>query len=110
MFKFKGQTCLVNEYRRKIISLRKLVSDLCPIAILTEEIAVEVTEVVGVSLHCKMTVRYKISVNCKICLKSTKNTNKNLQILRIFLTLPVILFAFNYLRTQAPVIPCEIYG
>ena len=27
----------------------KLVSDLCPIAILTEEIAVEVTEVVGVS-------------------------------------------------------------
>jgi hypothetical protein len=57
-------------------------------------------------IHCKMTVRYKISVNCKICLKSTKNTNKNLQILSIFLTLPVILFAFNY----PPVIPCEIYG
>ena len=34
---------------RKIISLCKLVNDLCPIAILTEEIAVEVTEVVGVS-------------------------------------------------------------
>jgi hypothetical protein len=48
-----------------------------------------------------MTVRYKISVNCKICLKSTKNTNKNLQILRIFLILPVILFAFNYLRNLA---------
>jgi hypothetical protein len=29
--------------------IRKLVSDLCPIAILTEEIAVEMTEVVGVS-------------------------------------------------------------
>ena len=34
---------------RKIISLCKLVSDLRPIDILTEEIAVEMTEVVGVS-------------------------------------------------------------
>ena len=34
---------------RKIISLRKLVSDLCPIDILTGEIAVQVTGVVGVS-------------------------------------------------------------
>ena len=34
-------------------------------------------------------------------MKSTKNTNKNLQILRIFLILPVILFAFNYLRNLA---------
>jgi hypothetical protein len=34
---------------RKIISLRKLVSDLRPIDILTGEIAVEVTGVVGVS-------------------------------------------------------------
>jgi hypothetical protein len=35
--------------RRKIISLRKLVSDLRPIDILTGEIAIEVTGVVGVS-------------------------------------------------------------
>jgi hypothetical protein len=34
---------------RKIISLRKLVSDLCPIDILTGEIADQVTGVVGVS-------------------------------------------------------------
>ena len=34
---------------RKIISLRKLVSDLRPIDILTGEIAIEVTGVVGVS-------------------------------------------------------------
>ena len=34
---------------KKIISLRKSVGDLCPIEILTGEIAVEVTGVVGVS-------------------------------------------------------------